>query len=114
MTTKSLILGLVLTLFSGATIAGANHDHGHSHDPVTQPQAEQAADRVVAALMKNKVIGESWSEIPVKNAEKKEFDGNMEWVVSYYNESISDPEKRTLYIFLTLTGEYIAANYTGE
>jgi hypothetical protein len=42
------------------------------------------------------------------------FKGNPEWVAVFVNDEITDPDKRTLYIYLTLGGDYIAANYTGE
>ena len=29
-------------------------------------------------------------------------------------ENITDEEKQTLYVFLTISGEYIAVNYTGK
>ena len=109
MNIQSFILVSILTLFSGTAAAGT----GHSHDPVTQQQAEQVATGILSTLVKRSVIEESWSGTEVKMSEKKVFDGQTEWVVSYKNDAVSDPSKRTLYIFLTLTGDYIAANYTG-
>lgn len=111
---QAIILSLVVTLFSCASLAGAGHDHGHSHEPVTQQQAEQAATRVVSTLAARGVIDKSWNSSTVEKSEQKTFSGQPEWVVSYKNDSVSDPEKRTLYIFLTLAGDYIAANYTGK
>jgi len=32
----------------------------------------------------------------------------------YINKKITDTEKQKLYVFLTIGGEYIAANYTGK
>lgn len=114
MNIQSIIVIFVLSLFSGAVTAGANHDHGHSHEPVTQQQAEQNASRVLSTLVSRGVIEDSWGAIRVASSEQKVFGGQTEWVVSYRNESVSDPSKRTLYIFLTLAGEYLAANYTGQ
>ena len=37
-----------------------------------------------------------------------------EWVVVFTNEKVKDPKEKMLYIFLTLDGQYIAANYTGD
>lgn len=111
---NAIILSLVITLFSGPSLAGAGHDHGHSHEPVTQQQAEQAATRVVSTLAERGVIDKSWSTSKVEKSEQKTFGGQPEWVVSYKNDAVSEPEKRTLFIFLTPAGEYIAANYTGK
>lgn len=38
----------------------------------------------------------------------------MEWVVIFNNQKISESDKQKLYVFLTLNGEYIAANHTGN
>lgn len=42
------------------------------------------------------------------------FDGDTEWVVVFVNDKIADTDKQKLYVFLTLGGDYIAANYTGK
>jgi len=118
MNIKAIILSTFFALLSPAVFAGAGHDHGHDHGhahaPVTQPQAEEVASRVVSTLVNRGVIDKTWADKPVKEAQQKDFGGQMEWVVSYANDAVSDPQKRTLYIFLTLAGEYIAANYTGK
>jgi hypothetical protein len=110
----TFILTFVLTLFSSAVLAGTDHDHGVPLEPVTQQQAEQIASRIVSTFSRKDEIDQSWNNIKVDKSEKKSFSGNLEWVVSYKNEAVSDPEKRALYIFLTLGGEFIAANYTGK
>ena len=111
---QTIIFTLVLSIFSLAAVAGAGHDHGHSHEPASQSQVEVTAINSVANLADKGKIDKSWKSIGVTKSEKKKFSGNMEWVVSFKNESISDPAKKTLYIFLTLGGEYIAANHTGK
>lgn len=113
---KAIILGLTIGLFSITVIAGSGHDHGHghSHSPVNQVTAKEKATKIVASFIKQKTIGESWRSIPVKSVENKTFNGKPEWVVSFVNEKVTDTKKRQLYIFLTLSGEYIAANYTGK
>jgi len=111
---QAIIFSLALSLFPLATLAGAGHDHGHSHDPVSQGQAELAAIKSVARLVEKGKIDKSWKSVGVMKSEKKKFGKNMEWVVSFKNENISDSSKQTLYIFLTLTGEYLAANFTGK
>lgn len=116
MNIKAILLSTLLLLLSPLAFAGSGHDHGHghSHEPVTQQQAEQSATRIVNSLVNNGVINQSWINTQASKSEKKDFSGNLEWVVSFQNDSISDPQKRTLYIFLSVTGSYIAANYTGK
>jgi hypothetical protein len=111
---QTIIFSLVLSFFSLTAMAGTGHDHGHSHDPVTQSRAEEIATKNVARLADNDKIDSSWKSSKATKSEKKDFSGHMEWVVVFKNENISDPAKQTLYIFLGLGGEYIAANYTGK
>lgn len=117
---QTIIFSFILSLSPMAVLAGENHDHGHdhghshSHDPVSRSQAEQVAIKSVAQLVEKGKINSSWKSANVAKSEKKKFGDNMEWVVSFNNEKISDTSKQTLYVFLSLTGEYIAANFTGK
>ena len=106
----------VLSLFSINSFAGSGHSHGHghSHEPVNQATANLKAKKIVLNLIKQKVINKSWESTTVSSSEKKVFNGKQEWVVSFVNKKIADIKKRKLYIFLSLTGGYIAANYTGK
>lgn len=109
-----IIFSLMLSLFSLVAMAGAGHDHGHSNDPVTQSQAEEIAANSISALVGNGRIDESWKSINATRSEKKKFGANMEWVVVFNNNNITDPAKQTLYVFLNLGGKYLATNYTGD
>jgi hypothetical protein len=91
-----------------------DHGHGHSHEPATQEQAEHSANDIVLKLVENGKIESSWKSTPVNEARKKKFGDTMEWVITFTNEKVADPEKQTLYIFLSLAGEYIAANFSGN
>ncbi len=117
---RVLFISLLFALCSPVVFAGENHDHGHddghshSHDPVSQSQAEEAAVKRIEKLVSKRKIADSWKDAKVVGAEKKKFGNKEEWVVSFKNENVSDPGKQTLYIFLSLTGDYIAANFTGK
>ncbi len=111
---QAIIFSLMLGLFPLIAIAGAGHNHSHSHNPVSQSQAEEIAIKSVSKLLEKGKIDSSWKSIKVTHTKKENFGGNMEWVVTFKNENISDPAKQTLYVFLTLGGEYLGANYTGK
>jgi len=113
---KTLLLTFTLSLFSVAVIAGGGHDHGqgHSHSAVDQTTVNSKATKVITSLIKNNKLDKSWAGIAVNSSEKKIFNGRQEWVVSFVNNKVTDAKKRKLYVFLTLTGDYIAANYTGK
>ena len=115
---KTLATTLVLSslLFGAPVIAGSGHDHGHSHAqaPVNKEAAEINADKAVASLVVSGKIDKSWELIMASSSEKKDFSGRSEWVVIFVNEKITDTAKQKLFVFLTLSGEFIAANYTGK
>lgn len=110
----AIIFSLMLGLFSLGALAGAGHDHGPPRDPVSQAKAEAIAMENLAKLVTGGKLDPSWKAVSVAKAEQKNFGGHMEWVVSFKNTAISDPAKQTLYVFLTISGEYLAANFTGN
>lgn len=112
----SLIFSLILTFLPAAVFAGGghNHGHGHSHGPATEQQAIYVATNVVSNIADKGIIEASWKSVEATSAEQKEFSGQKEWVVIFNNEKLADTAKQKLYIFLTLEGKYLAANYTGK
>jgi len=114
MKVKAILLSLTLGLFSMTAVAGGGHDHGHSHEPVDQATANSNATKIIASFIKKNTLDKSWTGTTVASSEKKMFNGQQEWVVSFVNEKVADAKKRKLYVFLSLSGDYIAANYTGK
>ena len=115
---KILATTLVLSslFFCAPVVAGSGHDHGHSHAqaPATKETAEKNAEKAIASLVETGKIDKSWKSITASTSEKKNYSGRSEWVVIFINDKITDPAKQKLYVFLTLSGEYIAANHTGN
>ncbi len=115
---KTLATTLILSflLFSQAVFAGSKHEHGHSHAqaPVSQEIAEKNANEVIASLIERDKIDKIWATIKASSVDKKVLNGNPEWVVIYDSKKITDADKQKLYVFLTVEGDYIAANYTGN
>jgi len=107
-------LTAALNLLPFAAVAGPGHDHGHSHEAITQAQAEAIAVKSVGRLVSNGKVDKSWETIKASTIEKKVFGGTQEWVVVFNNAGVADAEKRNLYIFLSVNGEYLAANHTGK
>ena len=103
-------------LFTAPAFAGSGHEHGHghSHAAVTKIEAEKIATKSITKMVERKTLDSSWKSMSVHKSEQKEFNGQKEWVVIFKNEKISGPEKQTLYVFLSLEGQYLAANYTGN
>jgi len=107
------VLGIGLC-FSNITLAGAGAPgHTHAHD-IDANGAKQAGEKVLTTLVQRKKIDQSWNGAKPISAEKKQFKSATEWVVTFNNAQVSDKSKQNLYIFLSTSGKYIAANFTGQ
>ena len=99
------------------TTAYAGEGSGHPHGPVkaaTEKQVIKNACDTVAAIVKKYKIDASWAEVNPTKAQKIKFKYGQEWIVSFNNRKVADQEKRTLYVFLSLDGQYLGANYSGN
>lgn len=116
---KTLIVTtfLILSLaFAFPVMAGSGHDHGHNHSQkaLSDVEAINRASEVVSELANTKKIDESWVKLKADNIEQKTFSQDPEWVVTFKNKEMQDASKQTLYVFLSLSGDYLGANYTGN
>ena len=113
-----LLFGFILSLSAFPAMAGSGHDHGHGHShssaPVSEEQAQKNAIEIVAAFADEEKLEKSWMSVEASSIEKISVQGKPEWKVIFMNKDIADTDKQTLYVFLTLGGEYIAANFTGK
>ena len=103
-----------LALFSTPALAGAGHDHGHSHGPVKSDVVANKAKNKIAALVKAKKLAVSWALLEPTTIDQKTYSKGPEWVVTFNNTKVEDTKKQTLYMFYSLDGHYIAANYSGS
>ena len=113
---STIVLGFILGLFSISTMAGGGHDHGHSHSQtqINKDTAGKKAQTIVTGLVKRQKIDKTWKGIAANSIEKKGVGNIQEWLVIFKNKNITDKSKQKLYVFLTLGGDYIAANFTGK
>lgn len=81
---------------------------------VDKKTAEKNAEKKIASLIEKNKLEKSWASIKASSVEKKDNNGTTEWVIIYNNAKVTEADKHKLYIFLTMGGEYIAANYTGN
>lgn len=112
-------LVLSALLFSTVTLAGKGH--GHSHGPHAHAISKEKTKEIGLAKIKEFItkgtkkgakLDASWNKSTYLNSEKKMFSGHQEWVVSFRNEK--GVKGKTLYIFLKLSGDFIAVNFTGK
>lgn len=121
LTTISILLTALAFVSSANAGSGHSHDkdgghsnHTHSHGIVNSNSVKAKAMRMLEGLINKGVIDKSWIVTKPAKAEKKSFAKGLEWVVSFKNDKVKDKAKQTLYIFYSLDGHYIAANYTGK
>jgi len=122
MKTITILLSLLVSTLSVAGIgSGHSHSHGaggHSHGSseklvkIDAEKAEKLARNKVRVLAFQDKVDESWNKAELKSAEVKEFKGKKEWLVTFSNEK--GKKGKTLYVFLKLNGEFVAANFTGK
>jgi len=114
----TLLFGFILSLSVFSSNAGSGHDHDHEHShsytPVSQDKAQSNATEIVTALVTRNKLDKSWSSVNADSVNKITVQGNPEWKVVFVNKNIDDVKKQKLYVFLTLGGDYIAANFTGK
>ncbi len=108
---------LVLFIFSSTLVFAGPGGGDHSHEPtapISEEEALKVASDVVASNVKKRKLDESWGAVKPTKVIQKTFKEQPEWVVTFDNAKIEDKNKQTLYIFLSLSGHYLGANYTGN
>jgi hypothetical protein len=118
---KTLITTLFLSLsIASPVMAGGGHSHdgngGHNTTqvPISSEQAINRASETVKQLSRAGKIDSSWSGVKASSVEQKEYQDGPEWIISFKNDKVKDPSKQTLYVFYSLDGYYIGANYSGN
>lgn len=116
---RKILLVLILLFFSVPVMAGAGHDHSHGHGhshakKVSRHFVVREAKRKVKSLVRRGKIEKSWNPAQVPTIVKRRYRHGHEWVVIFTNDKAADKSKQTLYLFYTLKGDYLAANFTGK
>ena len=108
----ALVLGLAAPAFPAFA-----HPGGHGEETVTIPRAnaEAKARTVVDTMIGRDILEASWRGLSPASADLREGGtGGLEWVVVFKNPAAKDAAKRTLYVFLSSDGIYLAANHPGK
>lgn len=113
---KISVVLLILFMFSSPLVfAGPGSDHSHEPAaPISEGEALKTAAGIVANVVKEGKLDESWGAVKPGKITQKTFKNEPEWVVAFDNAKVEDKSKQTLYVFLSLSGHYLGANFTGE
>ncbi len=110
---RSIFLAVALACASVApAFAHPDHDEFVAEDP--RAVAVTSATDVKGRLIERGAIPASWRGIEASGATLRQRGGANEWVVTFRNDAVTDPTQRVLYVMLSYSGVYIAANFTGE
>ena len=116
---KYVVLSFSL-LFSLGFISDSNEEiivahSGHKHEKkISETEAIEKSKEIIGDLISKKKIDPSWKDAVFQKIEKKKYGKRTEWRAAYSNSKITDEGKKTLYVFMKLSGKYVAANYTGK
>lgn len=118
---KLLITSVLTLMLTMNAHAGSGHSHDkngghsqHAHKFIDSKQAISKATAKVKYLANKGTIDKSWLSVKQVSASKKMFNKKLEWVVMFENTKMKDKSKQKLYLFYSLDGHYIAANYSGK
>ena len=110
---KILMMVFSVLIFSTTAFAHSSHSHAAKKE-VSEIKIKAVVLSNVNRLVANKKLEDSWKKAEIKSLIKKKFGPKEEWVATLENSSSSDKEKATLYVFVNLFGDFIAANFTGK
>ncbi|MFK7826969.1 MAG: DUF6488 family protein [Oligoflexales bacterium] len=111
---KKILLTSIATIFFLIQSPVFAHSDHHHKKPVSEEIAKNTGNANIRRLIKEKKLLTSWEQAEFLKIEKKKFGSKKEWVLTFINKKIEDKNKKILYIFLKLSGEFVAANYTGK
>jgi len=115
---KTLIATSILVsafTFAHLAIAGEGGScHFHGSKPATEGVVKDCAEQRRNALVKDGKLDASWGLAKQEAPEVIEGKKGKEWKVRYSNPAAADKAKQTLFIFFSHSGNFIAANFTGQ
>ncbi|WP_431509910.1 DUF6488 family protein [Variovorax sp. DAIF25] len=113
---------IAMALASFAALAGAGSAmaseggscHFHGNTPASEKVAVDCASQRKASLVSGGKLDKSWEAVKVEKVEQIDGKKGKEWKVSFKNAAVTEADKSTLYVFLSLPGNYIASNFSGK
>jgi type 1 fimbria pilin len=88
--------------------------HFHGKKPATETAVSSCAVQRKDNLVKTGKLDAAWSAIQPTSIEAVDGKKGKEWKVTFKDATAKDKSKETPYMFFTLPGNFIAANFTGQ
>jgi hypothetical protein len=112
----SALLFAVALSSTVAQTALAHDDHHHKAPPkapISEEEVKTRAQEELQRLVTDQKVEASWKEAgKLKSVEQKKKGSKKEWLATFENDTVA--EKKLLYVFLSTTGDFVAANFTGK
>ena len=105
---------ITLLLICGFNPLYAQPASNHTLSVASQTYISNVAHKEIKRLVAAGAIDKSWLKRPIADMTKKDFDKNLEWIISFNNKQIKETNKQILYVFVSLKGVLIGSNYSGE
>ena len=105
---------LAVSTIPAAFAGGDGKCHFHGSTPAKESVVLGCANSYKDALISKGKLDASWKNAILDKAEVVEGKNKKEWKLIFKNATEKDASKQTLYMFYTLTGNFIAANFTGK
>lgn len=88
--------------------------HFHGHLPAKESTVLMCAAQRKDALVTSGKIDATWKGVKHEKLEQVEGKKGKEWKVTFRNPAATEKDKQALYVFLSLPGNVLAANFTGN
>jgi len=113
---------LTIAIVSAAALLGAapafadkgSSCHFHGSKPAAEETVLTCAAQRKDSLVSSGKLDASWKAVKHEKIEQVDGKKGKEWKVSFKNASVTDAAKNTLYVFMSLPGNYIASNFSGK
>ncbi len=108
-------LSLCTALWAPSALADpGNSCHFHGKKPAAEATVSGCALQRKDALIKSGKLDTNWRTVKPTSIEAVNGQKGQEWKVTFKDAAAKDKSKETLYMFFTLPGNFIAANFTGQ
>ncbi len=105
---------LVLSTASPAFAGEGSSCHFHGSKPASESIVLGCAEKEKTRLIEKGSIASTWKTVSHKSIEQVEGKNGKEWKVTYVDPTSADKDKANLYLFFSVVGNFIAANFTGK
>ncbi len=88
--------------------------HFHGNKPAAESTVTGCANQRKVALVKAGKLDPSWQAVLQDKIEQVDGKKGKEWKVTFKDAAAKDKSREVLYMFFSASGNFIAANFTGQ